>query len=323
MQRSESEVVVIRRIPIIFVLLFVMLFLTPKAAAATLDSKAGAVTTKSGSLNVRSSPSSDATVVTSLKKGSYITLMEKSGAWWRVEYGKGKYGYCHADYITVVQGAPVTVVTNSGTLNIRSGPGTEYNKAGSLAKGECVIFLKESGGWSRVLYHGTKTGYVSARYLSNYFGPISLNVPGFKQNDSRWANQIVGMSGKTFAQIGCATTAIAMMESCRTGAVIYPDQMSNQLRYTASGDVYWPSHYKTVTSYSLKAVYQRLKEGKPVLFGAANKSGAQHWVVITGFEGATALLASDFTIEDPGTRSRTNLQQFLQEYPNFYKYFYY
>ena len=190
-------------------------------------------------------------------------------------------------------------------------------------QGECIIFLKESGGWSRVLYHGTKTGYVSAGYLSNYFGTISLNVPGFKQNDSRWANQIIGTSGKTFAQIGCATTAIAMMESCRTGAVIYPDQMSNQLRYTASGDVYWPSHYKTLTSYSLKAVYQRLKEGKPVLFGAASKNGAQHWVVITGFEGAAALLASDFTIEDPGTRSRTNLHQFLQEYPNFYKYFYY
>lgn len=290
-----------------------------------MESKAGAVTTSSGKLNVRSSATIGAPVVASLNKGSHITLISKSGSWWRVEYAKGKYGYCHADYITVVEGTPVTVAVNSGTLNVRSGAGTSYSKVASLAKGETVIRLSTDNGWSRVLYHGTKTGYVSAQYLSGYYAPVSLSVPNFKQTDPRWADTLIGTSGKPFSQIGCATTAVAMMESCRTGKTIYPDAMAKELRYTSSGSLYWPSYYTAVTDGSgyLGAVYIKLKQGKPVLFGARNASGTQHWVVITGYTGGSGLTASGFTIHDPGSNSRTNLQQLLNVYPTFYKYFHY
>lgn len=328
MQKLTNEVVVIRKITsLIFLLLLVvgLISLSPKAEAATLSSKAGAVTTASGKLNVRSQASSSASVVASLKKGSYITLISKSGSWWKVEYADGKYGYCHADYITIVQGSPVTVTTQSGGLNVRSGPGTSYGKTATLYRGQTVIFLSASNGWSRVLYHGTKTGYVSAQYLSNYYSAVSLSVPSFKQTDSRWKDIPIGTSGKTFAQIGCATTAVAMMESYRTGTTIYPNIMAEKLTYTSSGNLYWPSHYTVVTNSSgyLSAIYSKLKQGRPVLLGMLNTYGSQHWVVITGYTGGTSLTASGFTIHDPGTYSRTNLQQFLNAYPTFYKYFYY
>ncbi len=305
-------------------------FLVPiRAEAATLSSKAGAVTISEGYLNVRAKASTGSAVVSTLRKGSYITLISKSGSWWQVEYGKGQYGYCHGDYITVVQGTPVTVATQSGPLNVRSGAGTSYTRVASLAKGEAVLKLTTSGGWTRVLYHGTKTGYVSSQYLSagstsGGYGAISLRVPSFKQTDSRWANVKIGASGKTIAQIGCATTAIAMMESHRTGTTIYPDAMSKRLSYTASGSVYWPSNFVPVTSSAgyLEVVYKQLKQGKPVLFGAKNVNGGQHWVVITGFAGGN-LTPANFIIHDPGSNSRTTLQQFLNAYPNFYKYFYY
>lgn len=306
-------------------------FLVPiQAEAATLSSKAGAVTISEGYLNVRAKASTGSAVVSTLRKGSYITLISKSGSWWQVEYGKGKYGYCHGDYITVVQGTPVTVATQSGPLNVRSGAGTSYVAVASLAKGETVLKLTTSGSWTRVLYHGTKTGYVSSQYLSSggstsgSYGAISLKVPSFKQTDSRWANVKIGTSGKTIAQIGCATTAIAMMESYRTGTTIYPDAMSKRLSYTSSGSVYWPSNFVPVTSSAgyAEAVYKQLKQGKPVLFGAKNANGGQHWVVITGFTGG-GLSPANFTIQDPGSNSRTTLQQFLNAYPNFYKYFYY
>ena len=327
-QIFANEVNVIRRFSILIfaLLLFGGLIMAPvEASAATLSSNAGAVTTSSGKLNVRSQPSSGSAVVAQVKKGSYITLISKSGDWWKVEYAKGKQGYCHADYITIVQGSPVTVNTQSGSLNVRSGPGTSYAKTASLSKGDVVLLLTTSNGWSRVLYHGTKTGYVSAQYLSGYYSAVSLSVPNFKQNDSRWAAAVIGESGKTIKEIGCATTAIAMMESFRTGKTIYPDAMAQQLKYTPSGNVYWPSNYTVVTSQSgyLSTFYNKLKQGKPVLFGAANAYGSQHWVVITGYTGGSSLTASGFTINDPGTWSRTNLQQFLNAYPTFYKYFYY
>lgn len=297
------------------------------ASAATLSSKAGIVSTSSGKLNVRSTASTGASVVATLSKGSYVTLISKSGSWWYVEYGKGQYGYCHADYISSVSSRAATVNTQSSSLNVRSGAGTSYNRIGSLSRGDVVIILSTSGGWSRILYHGTKTGYVSSQYLSTAttYSSVSLSVPSFKQTDSRWSAVKIGSSGKTIAQIGCATTAIAMMESYRTGKTIYPNAMSKQLQYTASGSVYWPSHYTTITNSSgyLSAIYNLLKQGKPVLFGAKNSYGGQHWVVITGYTGGSTLTASGFTINDPGSNSRTTLQQFLNAYPIFYKYFHY
>ena len=67
--------------------------------AADMSSRAGTVSVSGGWLNIRSSPSATAPKLGSLQKGSYITLISRSGDWWKVEYGKGRFGYCHADYI--------------------------------------------------------------------------------------------------------------------------------------------------------------------------------------------------------------------------------
>ena len=301
-----------------------------KSYGATLTSQAGIVSLSNGKLNVRKSASTNSTVLTSLTNGSYITLISLSGNWYYVEYADGKYGYCHKSYIKPDSGKTATVNTYSTSLNVRSGAGTSYSIKDAVSKGEIVIILSSSNGWSKILYDGVKTGYVSSQYLKTNlligtYSSVSLNVPDFKQTDSRWANVMIGNSGKTIGKIGCATTAIAMIESYRMEKTIYPDAMSKKLSYSSTGNLYWPSDYTVVTSSSdyLSKIYKKLKEGKPVLFGAKNYSGTQHWIVITGYTGGNTLSASGFTINDPGTKYRTNLQQFLNEYPTFYKYFYY
>ena len=307
--------------------LFIMIgvFASPlKANAATMNSKVGKVSISSGTLNVRKSASTDSSVLTSLKQNSYITLISKSGSWWKVEYAKGKYGYCHTDYIKTASGTAMSVNISSGTLNVRSGAGTSYSKTASLTNGQVVLRLSTKDDWSRILFNGTKLGYVKSSYLTTGNTAVSLSVTSFKQTDSRWANVKIGSSGKTIAQIGCATTAIAMMESYRTKTTIYPNAMAKKLSYTSSGSVYWPSNFVAVTSSSgyLNKIYSYLKQGKPVMLGAKNSYGSQHWVVITGFKGGTLTEAS-FTINDPGSKTRTTLKQFLSSYPTFYKYFYY
>lgn len=297
-----------------------------KASAATNSSKAGIVTTESTRLIVRGSASTSGKYITSLAKGSYITLISKSGDWWYVEYGKNLYGYCYSAYITETASTAKSVKISSGTLNVRSGAGTGYSIIGSLSKEQTVLVLSESGDWSRVLYNGKNLGYVSNKYLSGQSSTASvkLNIPSYKQTDSRWANVQIGSSGKTIAQIGCATTAIAMIESYRQAVTITPDAMAKKLKYTSSGSVYWPSHYTVITSSSgyLAKIRSILSQNKPVLFGAKNKYGSQHWVVITGFKDGGAG-AGDFFINDPGSNTRTTLSQFLSSYPTFYKYFSY
>lgn len=319
-----------RSLSILISALIIISLLAHPTSAADASSAAGQVAVSYGSLNVRSSASSSGSILTSLSKGSYVTLMSKSGSWWRVEYAAGKYGYCHADYIKTISSTAATVKVN-GALNVRTGPGTSYARSGSLYNGTTVLVLSTSSGWSNVLYSGTRTGWVSSQYLStgssggsSGYSAVSLKVPKYLQTDSRWANVTLGSSGQSMAKIGCATTGIAMMESFRTGTTIYPNAMAKKLNYTSSGSVYWPSDYTAVTSSSgyLSKIHSLLKSGKPVLFGAKNRYGSQHWVVITGFTGGS-LSAGNFTINDPGTSSRTTLAQFLKDYPTFYKFFHY
>lgn len=297
------------------------------AQAAPSASIAGTVATASGSLNVRSSASTSGKVVASLPRGGSVTLLSKSGAWWQVEYADGKTGYAHGDYIRSISGSfAAQVHTSSGNLNVRQGAGTSYGVQTSLPKGKTVVVLSQSGGWSKILYHGTRTGYVSSQYLKAFTGAsdypaVRLNVVRFQQTDPRWANVKLGSSGQTIAQIGCTTTGLAMMESYRTGTTIYPDAMSKKLSYSAGGALYWPSHYVADTNATgyLTRIYALLKQGKPAFIGAKTAAGGQHWVVVTGYQGGDALTASQFLVNDPGSNTVTNLQQFLNKYPIFYK----
>lgn len=303
---------------IIFFLLLSLLAI-PVQGKTVIILGAGQVTTASGPLNVRSGPSTAYSISATLPKGSFVLLEQKTGAWYKVWLDQNRTGYVHSSYITPA-GTPAAVTASA--LNVRKGAGKTYGVQGYLHNGDQVAILSTSGDWAKVVYHGTKTGYVSRKYLSGYTAGVSLSVPYYSQTDGRWANVTLGSSGKTMAKIGCATTAIAMLESYRNGQTIYPDTMARRLKYTSTGSVYWPADYKVVTTFNLNAIKNLLDQGKPVLFGARNTYGTQHWVVITGYSGSGGRTA-DFIINDPGVSSRTRLDQFLVAYPQVYKYFHY
>lgn len=312
---------------VLALLLSVGALAVPIRASAAAPMAAGVVNTGGGRLNVRSSPSTGGTWVASLCEGETVTLLERTGAWWYLEYREDKRGYCHGDYLTVVSTATATVATGQSTLNVRSGPSTSHSRIGSLKSGATVIVLTTSGDFARVLYGGNRTGYVSRAYLKGAvaFPAVSLSVPCYRQWDSRWGRLKVGSSGKTLTAIGCATTGIAMIESYRTGAALTPAVMVKRLSYTASGNVFWPTDY-TPHFYRegyLEDVYRELRKGHPVLIGAKTAAGGQHWVVVTGFTGGDRITAAGFTIHDPGVSSRKTLADYFADYPIFYKYFTY
>lgn len=312
------------------VMCFSLFAFAPKSSAAVAITGAGRVTTSSTALNVRSSASASATVKAKLAKNSYVTLISKSGNYWRVQYSASAYGYCHADYITTASTKVRYVKTTSGRLKVRSSASSSATVKAYLSSGTPVTVLSTSGNYSRIVYNGTKTGYVHSDYLkttgtTSSYKSIKLNVADYKQTDSRWANVTLGSSGQTIAKIGCATTALAMTESYRTGTTIYPHQMAKKLSYTSGGAVYWPTNYSVVTSSSgyLAKIYSLLEAGKPVIVGAKKSNGSQHYVVVTGVKSTDSLTTSAFYINDPGSSTRTTLNQLFAAYPNFYKMLYY
>lgn len=308
-------------------ILFCFAFLSANAAAANASSTAGRVKTTSGKLNVRQTSSPDSKILGGLKSGTYITLISTENGRYKVEYADGKYGYCHPSYINKIDESRAMFVTAT-KLNVRRGAGTGYEIKATLDFQKAVVVLKTSGEWSKILYDGRKTGYVSNRYLSSKkptLQAVSLSVPSFKQYDSRWKNLKIGTMGDTIGTSGCTTTALAMTESFRRNKTVDVAAMRAELRYSSSGQLYWPNNY--VTSLSSQSgffndIYSVLKQNKPVIAAVKNQNGAQHWVVVTGFNGKS-LTASSFTINDPGSSKRKTLADLMAEYPSAYKIAYY
>lgn len=58
-----------------------------------------------------------------------------------------------------------TVVVDRGnSLNVRSGPGTDYDKIGALNNGETVVILGQEGTWVMIDYEG-RQAWVYSRYI--------------------------------------------------------------------------------------------------------------------------------------------------------------
>ncbi len=303
-----------RLITILLALALAAGLLPGAAGAATSGSTAGRVAVSFGVLNVRSAASSTASVLTVLQKDSYVTLISKSGGWWRVEYGKGQYGYCHADYIAPVSGSYAAHAT--GHLNVRAGPGTGNGVIGWLQPGEYVVVLSTSGTWHRILMTAQKPDTPAADYLSAGYALVSSAFRSYKQTDSRWAAKRIGTSGGTIGSIGCPTTALAMAESYRTkppstrsngrhaelyrrGAILLARQLQGLCRKRLPQGGVWPAQQRDPCSTGRK---------EPV--------GRAALVRDHGFFRRLPY-RREFLINDPGSNARTTLQQSVCRIPLF------
>lgn len=291
------------------------------------SSKYGVVSTKGSNLNVRAGKSSSTASEYKLKNGSYFKIISQDNDWYYIEYKSNSFGYVSKAYAKEVSLSQAFVSTNGGNLNVRENPSSSSNIKYKLKNDSIVYIIEKDTNFSKILYNDFNTGYVSSLYLSSgkSASSIKLSVPSYKQFDDRWANVKIGSYGKTMKQIGCLTTAMAMTESIRLNKTITPINIKNTFNYTQSGNMYWPSNYKTTTNTSdyLSFIYNNLKNGKPTIVGAKNSNGSMHFVVVYGYNGNGIYNKNNYLIHDPGSSSRTTLNQFLNSYPNLYKLSYY
>lgn len=67
---------------------------------------------------------------------------------------------------TIAPNTPATIVNAENGLNIRSGPGKEYDVVASASNGAKITVLEETNGWCKFDYGGGKIGYISKDYVS-------------------------------------------------------------------------------------------------------------------------------------------------------------
>lgn len=135
-------------------------------------------------VNIRSQATTNSVVITMLKNGQTFDVIAKIGEWYQIKIGH-KYGYIYGKYVSIIANSSsvtnTTTQTSSssnssqrksghvnnitGTLNVRSGAGTNYKVIGYLTKGASVEIIGEQGNWFKISYNG-RTAYVSKNYVT-------------------------------------------------------------------------------------------------------------------------------------------------------------
>ena len=139
------------------------------ATSAFAGSKQGIVTATS--LNVRSGPSTNNSVLFSVKKNEKVDILDSMSGWYKISTSNGKTGWASSEYInTNIDSNSDTnenkKVVTANSLNMRSGASTSYRVITKLSKGTVVEVISESNGWSKIKNNG-RLGYVSSEYLTS------------------------------------------------------------------------------------------------------------------------------------------------------------
>ena len=141
-----------------------------------------------------------------------------------------------------------------------------------------------------------------------------MNVPVWKQGDSRWATQHLGTSSYSMAGSGCAITASAMV-AAYYGSTKDPGRLCRALGADGGldpeGNLYWgsvPGDSGAFMSYIggydycwLTRINKELDSGNPVIVKLIHNGGKTHFVVLTGRDG------SIYYMNDPAYGDRTTL----------------
>lgn len=160
--------------------------------AGTAFASDGTAVVSTYALRLRSQPNTSCSTLTTLTQGTTVKLLSKEeNGWYKVSYNN-YVGYMSAEYLTVT--VPFTedssentsgkestatetpaentetpqtfsVIVKAGPLNVRSGPGTQHSKVGTLSKDTVVTVIGSNGDWYQIKT-GTMTGYVHASYVT-------------------------------------------------------------------------------------------------------------------------------------------------------------
>ncbi len=147
-------------------LLITGLFVTPALAVT------GTVDSGDSVLRVRSEASVAGEVLAKLPAGTQVEVLSAvdGGAWYEITCGETS-GFVSGEYLAVDAGeaaklpeeaAPIYLKVAASVLNVRTGPGTSYDRAGKLSDGQVVKALEEKDGWYKL---DEEKGYVSADYV--------------------------------------------------------------------------------------------------------------------------------------------------------------
>jgi uncharacterized protein YgiM (DUF1202 family) len=143
----------------------------------------GPAVVKQNNVNVRGQAAINSDIITRLKKGDVVTVLEEvtlkkpktdePAKWARIALPTNSAVWAHSSFIDP---ANKTVVPKR--LNLRSGPGENYSIVGRLNKGTAVKEIEAREGWLKIEPPADAYGFVAAHLLAKEPAPPPVLVAG-------------------------------------------------------------------------------------------------------------------------------------------------
>ncbi|WP_455537853.1 SH3 domain-containing protein [Terrisporobacter sp.] len=143
------------------------------------DSNYSATGIITSNVSLRKGPSTSYPRLSTLKKGTKVTIVAKSSnGWYKIKF-KGNFNYVYNSYVKITKhndkndkdkkddiAFNITGVANSN-VNVRKGANTSFNKIGTLKKNTKVTIVAKSfdSSWYKIKFKNGY-GYVSSQYIN-------------------------------------------------------------------------------------------------------------------------------------------------------------
>lgn len=128
--------------------------------SVTVALSAEFVSVSKDGVNVRSGPSTSHQILFKFPAGYPLKVIGRQGKWLKISDFEGDKGWI---FSTLVNTTPFVIVTVKEG-NVRSGPGTNFDRVGSVTREVILRKLEQKGSWVKVS-HPRLTGWVHTKLV--------------------------------------------------------------------------------------------------------------------------------------------------------------
>ncbi len=157
----------IRHLSLAIAIIMLVFACMPVAMAASLYA--------SEPLSLREGPGTKYKIITELRTGDKVEVVDNYGKWTKVVF-EGMTGYVYDQYLTAEKIIIKGQAAATAKINLRSGPGTQYKKLGSIKKGTSIDVLSLDGDWASFFYAG-KLVYAHSDYIA--YDEVRSSMPDY------------------------------------------------------------------------------------------------------------------------------------------------
>ena len=160
----------------------------------------------SDNVNVRSEASTSGVRIETVNEGTEVEIIEQSGDWYKVVYGKVGGAYISSQYVSIVQ-ATGDVIDNR--VNVRNASNTSSTIVAQVNIGDTLTITGQSDDWYRIRRSNGDIAYVNKAFVT---GMLLSEIPGFNVEAAATVN--------TYAIVTSSTGLNLRKEASKSAGVI-------------------------------------------------------------------------------------------------------